>query len=158
MRTRLTATTAGIVASVLCGSAAIASGLNQTDSKSDEQRLTVTVTYKGKGAVDDNHEVFVFLFENPDIGPGSAPIAVQAVRKNGGTASFSGVSVSPVYVAVAYDEKGDYEGTTGPPPPGTPIAIYVVKGESTPAPVRPGKSAKIKLTFDDSRRMQGASE
>jgi hypothetical protein len=114
--------------------------------------VAVTVTYAGKAKVDTTHEIWVFLFDTPDIGPGSQPVAVQAVTKSGATATFKAVQAATVYVAVAYDEKGDYDGNQGPPPPGTPIAIYAVDGKT--APVTPGAKGIVKLTFDESRRMQ----
>jgi hypothetical protein len=114
----------------------------------------VTVTYKAKGAVvDDTHEILVFLFANPIITANSEPLGMQAVKKNGGTASFTGVSADPVYVVAVFDEKGTYDGVSGPPPAGTPIGMYSKdpkKGEA--APVKPGAAAKIKMTFTDARR------
>jgi hypothetical protein len=112
--------------------------------------VAVTVTYKGKGAVDATHEVWVFLFDTPNLGEGARPIANQTITKNGGTATFTKVAVDPVYIAVVYDEKGDYDGNAGPPPPGSPFGTHAAEGKMTP--VKPGAKAKIKLTFDESRR------
>jgi hypothetical protein len=114
--------------------------------------ISVTVTYTGKGTVDDTHPVWVFLFDTPEIGPGAVPIARQAVKKSGAAATFKGISTDPVYIAVAYDEKGGYDGNAGPPPAGAPVSIYSTDGKGTPAPVKP--AAKVKLLFDDSQRMQ----
>src|SRR6185295_17021017 len=73
--------------------------------------IVVTATYKG-GTVDAAHEILVFLFPNPN--PDAAPpVAVQTVTKNGGTATFTGVTASPVYVAAVFNEKGDYHGSGG---------------------------------------------
>lgn len=113
--------------------------------------VAVTVTYKGKGPVDETHEVWVFLFDTPELGPGARPVATQTVRKNGGTATFTDVAQAPVYVRLAYDEKGDYDGFSGPPPSGTPVAQYSKDGK-TIAPVTPGPGAKIKVVFNDSFR------
>jgi hypothetical protein len=117
--------------------------------------LNLTVTYKGKGDVDDTHDIFVWLFDNPNIGAGSKPIAVGVLKKNGGVVQFTELAVTPVYVAVAYDEKGDYDGTQGPPPPGTPVAIYSTDGQGTPAPIDVKGTANVAMTFDDSQRMGG---
>ena len=38
--------------------------------------VTVTVTYNGKGKVDDTHEILVFLFDHPNPGQGSVPLAL----------------------------------------------------------------------------------
>jgi hypothetical protein len=114
--------------------------------------VTVTVTYTGKGKVDDTHEIWVFLFDTPNVGRESQPLATQAVKKSGGTATFKNISQDPVYVLFAFDETGNYDGTAGPPPPGTPIGMYSTDGKA-PAPVKPGTGAKVKATFDDTRRM-----
>ena len=114
--------------------------------------VAVTVTYKGKGTVDQTHEIWVFLFPSPEIA-GARPIATEVVRKNGGTATFANITESPVYIRTVYDEKGDYDGFSGPPPPGAPIGQYS-KDAKTIAPVTPGPGAKIKMTFTDAVRMQ----
>jgi hypothetical protein len=114
--------------------------------------VNVTVTYRAKAAkVDDTHGIWVFLFDHPNVTADSRPLANQVVRKNGGTATFTGVTSAPVYVYVVYDEKGTYDGNAGPPPAGAPIGSYSKDGK-TPAPVKPGAAAKIKVTFTDARR------
>lgn len=112
--------------------------------------VKVTVNYTGRGTVDAGHRVWVWLFDTPDIGPGSMPIAELSVAKNGDVATFE-VSGDRVYIAVAYDEKGGMEGQA-PPPSGSPIGIYA---SSTGAPegVTPGAKGAVTLTFDDSQRM-----
>jgi hypothetical protein len=114
--------------------------------------LTVTASYTGKGPVDDTHEIWVFLFDTPTVSAQSQPITSMTVKKSGGTATFKNVAQDTVYVMLAYDEKGTYDGTAGPPPPGTPIGMYTTDGKVA-APVKPGPGAKVKATFDDSRRM-----
>jgi hypothetical protein len=116
--------------------------------------VSVTVAYTGKGAVDATHAIWVFLFDTPNIAAGARPIIAQAVTKSGGATVFKGITQDPVYVAVAYDDKGGYDGNAGPPPAGTPIAFYSVDGKGTTAPVKTAGGAKIKLTFSDARRMQ----
>jgi hypothetical protein len=88
------------------------------------------------------------------LGAESHPLAVQAVTKNGGVAKFTDMTTSPVYVGLAYNEKGDYDGTAAPPP-GTPIGAYSTAVKGPPAPVTPGPKGKVKVkvTFDGSRRM-----
>lgn len=109
---------------------------------------SITVTYKGKGAVDATHDIIVFAFDHADVTANSRPLAHQYVQKNGGTATFSGLS-DPVYLFVVYDEKGNYDGQSGPPPAGTPVAVYAgAKGEALQ--VKPG--AKAKMTFTDAVR------
>jgi len=111
--------------------------------------VTVTVTYTGKGKVDDTHEIQVFLFDHPTPTQGSMPLAVQMITKSGGTATFKDVAQNPVYVTLVYDEAANYDGQS-PPPPGAPIGSYQKDGK--PVPVTPGPAAKIKVSFDDSVR------
>jgi hypothetical protein len=116
--------------------------------------VSVAVTYAGKGAVDATHEVWVFLFDTPAIGQGVRPLSVMTIKKSGETATFRNVTQDPVYVAVAYDCKGDYDGNLAPPPAGTPIAYYIVDGKPTASPIKTTGGAAIKLTFSDRTRMQ----
>jgi hypothetical protein len=113
--------------------------------------VAVTVAYTGKGPVDATHEIWVFLF---DTVPGrhAKPLMTQTINKSGDTAVFKGVTQDPSYVAVAYDEVGDYDGTAAPPPVGTPIAYYSTDGK-TASPLKTGGGAKIKIAFNDTRRM-----
>ena len=114
--------------------------------------VAVSVTYKGAGTVDRTHQIWVFLFDAPDITAGSRPVAAMSLDKSGGTATFKEVPANPVFVAVAFDERGGYDGNVGPPPPGSPIAIYRLKDAAAASPVKPGEG--VKITFDDSTRMQ----
>jgi hypothetical protein len=117
------------------------------------KNVTVTVTYTGKGAVDAKHNVLVFLFDNPNVGPGSKPLGgPQVMQKNSSTVTFKDVSVSPVYVVAVYDELGGYDGVSGPPPPGTPIGMYSKDPKSPPAPVTPGPKTVLKMSFSDAKR------
>lgn len=111
--------------------------------------VNITVDYKGKGTVDGKHRVWVWLFDTPDIGPASMPIGQVAVDKNGGVATFEGVSAERVWVAAAYDEQGVMMGD-GPPPSGTPVGVYL---GSDGAPRSVSRGETVVLTFDDSQRM-----
>jgi hypothetical protein len=112
--------------------------------------VSVTVTYTGKGKVDNTHEILVFLFDHPTPTGGIPPLAAQATAKSGGTVTFKGVAQSPVFIIMVYDEAANYDGTNGPPPAGAPIGSYHKDGK--PIPVTPGPAAKIRVSFDDSRR------
>lgn len=114
--------------------------------------VAVTATYKGKGTVNQSHEILVFLFDHPVQTAQSMPLAVSAITKNGGTATFTNVSAGTVYVVMVYDEKANYDGQSGPPPQGHPIGTYSKAGK--PVPVKPGAEVKVTATFDDSRRWQ----
>jgi hypothetical protein len=110
----------------------------------------VTVTYKGKGTVDPAHKVIVFAFTDPNITSGSRPVDTQFAPKNGETVTFKNVT-TPIYVFAVYDEKGTYDGVSGPPPPGLPSATYRKTPKGAPTAVAPGAPA-IKFAFDDSER------
>lgn len=113
--------------------------------------IAVVVNYTGKGAVDAAHEVLVFLFDNPTIDNDSRPMNMQAAQKNGETVTFKGVT-APVYICVVYNETGNYHGNSGPPPAGTPFAIYAKDAKSPPTAVTPGGKAPVKVSFSDARR------
>ena len=112
--------------------------------------VVVTATYKGKGPVDEKHAILVFLFDHPTPTADSRPLGREVIAKNGGSAKFTAVTASPVYVTVVYDEKSNYDGLGGPPPAGTPIGRPMKDGK--PVPVTPGPAAKLSVTFDDSQR------
>lgn len=116
--------------------------------------VTVAVTYKGKGPVDATHEIWVFLFDTAAIGQGVRPFSVATIKKSGDAATFKNITQDPVYVAVAYDEQGDYDGNTAPPPTGTPIAYYNVEGKPVASPVKTAGGATIRVSFSDSFRMR----
>ena len=108
--------------------------------------VAVTVTYTGKGVVDAGHSIIVFLFSTPTVGPNSEPLgAPQIVTKNGQTVTFNNITTKPVYIFAIYNEKGTYDGRSGPPPAGTPIGMFgTAKG---PTPVTPGMKTPVKLSF-----------
>jgi hypothetical protein len=112
--------------------------------------LEVVASYTGKGEVRADREISVFLFDTPIINESSMPIGVDVIEKNGGSVKFSGLPGPLVYVVLVYDENGSYD-RQGPPAPGTPIFIHMKDG--APEGVKPGKDAKVTLTFDDTRRM-----
>ena len=112
--------------------------------------VKVTVHYKGKGTVDAKHRVWIWLFDSPDIGPGSMPIAELSIDANGSVAAFDGVDVERVWIAAAFDESGTMSGSA-PPASGSPIGILLSK-DGTPRSVAPGEESVV-MTFDDSQRM-----
>jgi hypothetical protein len=112
--------------------------------------VKVTVTYKGKGTVDATHKLWVYLFDNPNIGAGSMPIGQIALEQNGGDAIFENVAGDKVFVAVAFDEQGTMFGE-GPPPTGSPIGV-LMGADGMPIGVAPG-GKPVALAFDDTIRM-----
>jgi hypothetical protein len=112
--------------------------------------LKVTIHYTGKGKVDAAHKLWVWVFDTPQIGPGSMPIDQLSLYKNDADASFVGLADGKFYIAAAFDETGSMMGDA-PPPTGTPIGILGMAA-GAPSPVSPGKDPAV-LTFDDSMRM-----
>jgi hypothetical protein len=120
------------------------------------KNVTVTVTYTGKGPVDAGHGILVFLFSDPNIGAQAKPLSgPQIVQKNGGSVTFKDVTTNPVYIAAVYNEKGSYDGVTGPPPPGTPWAVYKKDAKSPAIAVTPGPKTTVKMSFSDATRFGG---
>jgi hypothetical protein len=135
------------------GALALAFGLaGELDAAAPEGgQLKVTIKYKGPGQVDAAHQVIIWAFSTPEIDASSQPLATQSVTSEGGVASFTGLP-KVVYLAAAFNEKGTYDGTSGPPPTGTPIVIYGDAGAAK-AVDSGGPEAAVTVTFDDSMRM-----
>ena len=112
--------------------------------------LKVTVEYKGAGKVDKDHQIWIWVFDTPTIDGSSMPIAANSLSENGAAVTFASLPET-VYIAVAFDEKGGYDGTTGPPPSGTPVMIYGDAGVARA--IKTGGDAAVQITFDDSVRM-----
>ena len=113
--------------------------------------IKVTVTYKGKGVVDASHKLWVWLFDTPNIGPGSVPIGQVSLDKNGADAVFENVAGDAVYIAAAFDESGSMQGDA-PPPTGSPIGV-LSGANGAPEGVTPGAKTAAVLSFDDTIRM-----
>ena len=109
--------------------------------------LPVTVTYKGKGTIDQTHKVIVWAFADSNITSASRPLDHAYVTKNGDTVTFKGLS-APVYLFAVYDQTGAYDGVSGPPPAGLPSATYRQTPKGPPTAVKAG--TPVKFTFDDS--------
>jgi hypothetical protein len=151
MRSRLTTLTLFVLLGAAASSDAQARQAAPAVAATND--VAVTVSYTGKGPVDSGHSILLFLFTDPNIGPQSEPIgAPQIAVKNGATVRFKNVTAKAVYVVAIYNEKGTYDGASGPPPPGTPIGIYAKDAKSPPLAVTPGARTAIKMTFNDAKR------
>jgi hypothetical protein len=139
---------AAVVVALLAGFAPPAGTLHASPAAAGA--VKITVHYTGKGTVDSSHKIWVWLFDDPNIGAGSMPIDQATLDKNDSEAVFEGVAPGEVWVAVAFDENGVMTGD-GPPPTGTPIGILMKDGK--PAGVTPGEKGIATLTFDDTMRM-----
>ena len=112
--------------------------------------VSATITYTGKGTVDADHQIVVFLFAEPTVGPQSRPLGPpQIVTKNGQTITFKDAPGSAVYILAIYG--GKYDGRNGPPPAGTPIGFYSKDGKA-PTAVTPGTKTPVKLTFNEAKK------
>jgi len=121
----------------------------------ETRTLKAKMNYTGAGTVDDKHKIVLFVFDTPDfMQGGSMPIGSGSTSAKDGTVTVSDLSVSPIYVAVAYDPKGEYDGQSGPPPSGSSMGLYA-KTPGTPEPVKiePGQTGEITVAFDDSAKM-----
>jgi hypothetical protein len=151
MKTRTSATAAILSAIVALAAAAHLSASSSTHDASAAGALTVTVKYTGKGPVDQSHQLWVWLFDNPNIGPGAIPIAELSIAKNGGQAAFTAVAADKVFIAVAYDIAGGFAGQA-PPPSGSPVIVHSDKA-GAPLAVATGDKARVAVTFDDTQKM-----
>lgn len=113
--------------------------------------VKVTVHYTGKGKVDASHKLWVWVFDMPNIGPGSMPLDQIALDNNGVAAVFEGIVADKVWIAAAFDESGGMMGDA-PPPPGTPIGV-LMGADGAPVAVTSGAKQAVVLRFDDSQRM-----
>ncbi len=126
---------------------AILPGLAQSPTK----ELRVKVTYSGPGSVDATHGIHLYVFDTPDIGAGSMPIAADSIYENGGEFVFGSVTQPTVYLAAAY---GDYDAMMGPPPSGTPVALYKPGDMNMPTPIKMDTDkVQVEFKFDDSMKM-----
>lgn len=118
----------------------------QTPSKT----LKVRISYLGEGEVDSTHGIHVWLFNTPNIAEGATPVSMNSSYENGAVMTFSSLSESPLYLVVAY---GDFS-LMGPPPSGTPVAMYKPGDVSPPTAIELTEDVvEIEFTFDDSYRM-----
>jgi len=128
---------------------------SKPEEKAASRTLKAKMNYTGAGTVDEKHKIFVFVFDTPDFMQGGAmPVGFGSASAKDGTATVEQLPTSPVYVAVAYDPTGQYDGQSGPPPSGSSMGLYT-KTPPAPEPVKidAGGTAEITVPFDDSRKM-----
>lgn len=119
-----------------------------------EHSLQVKLNYTGAGKVDDAHKIYLFLFDSPDFMQGTVmPIASLTANAKDQTISFTDLTASTVYLAVAYDPKGEYDGMSAPPS-GASMGLYAKEpGKPAPIAIESGKPAHVDMPFDDSIKM-----
>ena len=113
--------------------------------------VQVDVNYTGSGTIDASHKIYVALWDSADFSGG--PAAVKSVESKNGSVTFTDIQKSPVFVSAAYDPTGKWEAQS-PPPSGSSLGMYASK-PPTPDPItiEPGKTAKVRLAFDDSNKV-----
>ena len=112
--------------------------------------IAVTLAYKGRGTVDAQHKLIAWLFTDANVTSNSRPVGTASTAKNGDTVTFKNAPSGPVYVFAVYDEKGGYDGVSGPPPAGVPSALYRKAPKGPPTAVKPGEL--VAVTFTDAER------
>ena len=136
---------------LLTSSAVLTSAAASAASKGST--LIVNVAYGGTGTVDEGHKVYVALWDSPafmkDGDNAARPLAVKPIQAKSASVTFNDVQKSPVYVSMAFDPAGKWDGMSQPPV-GSSLGIYA-KDPGLPAPVslQSGKTTTISATFDD---------
>src|SRR5947209_5482579 len=135
---------------VLLGIFILAAAHAVAQPKSEGRTIQVDVTYTGSGTVDASHKMYVALWDSPQ--PNGPPVAVKPIDSKTGTVTFADVQKVPAYVSVAYDPTGKWEAQSAPPT-GSSLGVYA-RNPPTPDPINPapGKTVKIKITFDDTAK------
>ena len=118
--------------------------------------LQVHLKYSGTGTVDEQHKIYVALWDSPDfVTSEMPPFATEPASSKDGVVTFKNVKKTPVYVSTAYDPKGQWDAQS-PPPDGSSLGLYSkTPGQATAVDLKPGKTTKIELAFDDSVKMKG---
>jgi len=130
--------------------------------------LKVKLNYTGAGVVDQQHKIYVLLFDsNPftasrlvDLSSEPAlPVPTagvshiirrQSASSKNGSVTFNDLSVSPVYAAAFFDKNGSYNPETLVIE-GSPMGVYgKAPGEPEPIKLGVGKTVEVTLGFDDS--------
>jgi hypothetical protein len=119
--------------------------------------IRVQLDYTGTGTVDASHKIFVALWDSPDFAQPNShviPVAVESTTSKTGTVTFSDVKKTPAYVSCAFDTTGKWDGQSGPPPAGASLGMASTNPPTPEAiDVSSGKTAKVKITFNDSVKM-----
>jgi uncharacterized protein (DUF2141 family) len=142
-----------LAAAVLLAGASLARA--QTPAATDAGKLKVTVEYKGQSAaVDKDHKIWIWVFDTPTITADSSPLAMGSLTENKTSYKFMALPKT-VYLAAAFDEKGGYDGNSGPPPSGTPVIVHGGAGPGSTATAisTGGEDTVVTITFDDTVRM-----
>jgi hypothetical protein len=114
--------------------------------------IQVDITYTGSGTVNASHKIYVALWDSADFS-GAPPVAVKSLDSKRGIVTFADVQKVPAYVSTAYDPTGKWDAQS-PPPSGSSLGMYSTNPPTpTATEVEPGKTAKVKIAFDDSNKV-----
>jgi hypothetical protein len=114
--------------------------------------IQVDIAYQGAGTVDASHKIYVALWDSADF-TAVPPVAVKSLDSKTGSVTFADVQTVPAYVTTAFDPSGSWDAQS-PPPSGSSLGLYTVNPpKPEPIDVAPGKTAKVKVTFDDTNKV-----
>ena len=113
--------------------------------------IQVDVAYTGSGTVDAGHKIYVALWSSPQLN--GNPVSVKSLETKKGIVIFTDVQNVPAYVSTAFDPTGRWDAQS-PPPSGSSLGMYAAKPPTAdPIDVAVGKTAKVKITFDDTHKV-----
>ena len=117
--------------------------------------LLITVDYQGPGTVSQDHQLSVFVFDDPNMSADILPIWTGQLADNQKTLSAGSFDASTIWVAVTFDETGGYDPFAGPPPSGSPFALYSTDptGMPTGVALHDDQKTEIAIAFDGTLRM-----
>jgi hypothetical protein len=120
--------------------------------------LEAAIKYTGSGPVNASHKVYVALWDSPDFVKddykGPPPFSVQSLESKSGTVTFKDVQKNPVYLSMAYDPAGKWQGDSDPPE-GASLGLFSQSpGQPAAVDLSPEKTKKISATLDDSFKNQ----
>jgi hypothetical protein len=135
----------------------LVSGADCRSGSAEEGKRTLRadISYTGPGEVDEQHQLFVSVFDTSYIGHATTfPLVTRSLSQKKGIVEFSGVDVSPVYLVAFYDQAGGYDPATNSPPSGAPAALYGEQlGIADPIMIPEGGTVEISMSFDDTITM-----
>ena len=117
--------------------------------------LLITVDYQGPGTVSQDHQLSVFVFDDPNMSADSLPIWTGQLADNQNALPAGSVVASAIWVAVAVDGAGGDDPLAGPPPSGSPFALYSTDptGMPTGVALHDDQETEIAIAFDGTLRM-----
>lgn len=141
-------------ATALCALSLFSWGTAQAQQSAKGATLQAHITYTGNGVINQAHKIYVVLWSSPDFVKPTAtdamPFAITSIASKSATATFQDVRQNPVYLSMAYDPTGKWDGKTAPPV-GASLGLYSTE-PGTPAPIQlhSAKPTDVSVALDDS--------